>query len=240
VAPETSGVKQYRDGLPPMPERIAKLPVERGYPVPWFVDMVDGHYDFRIMDGRKIIPAVTQHLCWICGERLGASLAFTIGPMCAINRTISEPPSHRECAEWSIKACPFLTQQELKRNTANMPEGVVGAADCGIKRQPGVICLWITKSYTPQEVPAGPGVNAGILFRIGEPDQVLWFREGRPATREEVEESITSGLPTLEKMAKSESSFAVYQLREMTARAQRYLPSSDAPKRFRFGVAAKR
>ena len=32
-----------------------------------------------------------------------------------MNRTSAEPPSHRDCAEFAVKACPFLTQRELTR-----------------------------------------------------------------------------------------------------------------------------
>lgn len=223
----------YREGLPPMPERIKKLPVERGYPVPWFVAEVDGHYDFRVVDARKFKPALEQKLCWICGEPLGTALAFTIGPMCAINRTISEPPSHRECAEFSIKACPFLTQQQLKRNEANIPEGVTDAAGIGLKRQPGAVCLWITKSFRPFKV------GNGILFSLGEPEQVFWFREGREATRNEVLESIESGLPILIEQAEKEGKRAISQLEKQIGIAYELLPAKQAKKPL-FGSAAKR
>jgi hypothetical protein len=81
--------------LPDLPLRIQKLSVERGYPVPWFVAKIGDHYDFRVVDAAKFKPAIEKQLCWVCGQKLGSMLAFTIGPMCAINRTISEPPSHR-------------------------------------------------------------------------------------------------------------------------------------------------
>ena len=32
---------ELRPDLPPLPGRIAKLPVYRGYPVPWFVTWMD-------------------------------------------------------------------------------------------------------------------------------------------------------------------------------------------------------
>src|SRR5262245_58734481 len=145
--------KQYRAGMPAVPDRIRKLPVERGYPVPWFVATIDGKFDFRVMDHSKMIDAITQRLCWICGEKLGASLAFTIGSMGVVNRTIGEPPSHRECAEFAIKACPFLNQTEMKRNESRLEEmhekHDLYTSETGLKRQPNAICLWITKWYKP-------------------------------------------------------------------------------------------
>lgn len=211
-------MSKYRDGLPPIPKRLLTLPIERGYPVPWFVAEVDGHYDFRVVDARKFKPAIENKLCWICGQRLGTYLAFSIGPMCAINRTISEPPSHRECAEWSIKACPFLTQKEQERRTNNLPSDVREAAGCGVKRQPNAVLLWITKSYKVLQV------HNGLLFRIGEPIETYWFREGRAATRNEVLESIESGFPILMEAAKKDGLRAVAQLEKYKERAFKLLP----------------
>src|SRR5262245_2742625 len=99
-----------RPELPPVPERMRKLPLHRGYPVPWFVEWIEGVPDFRIMDGRKLVRAVKEKRCWVCGELMGSYLAFTIGPMCAVNRISAEPPSHRECASFSARGCPFLTR----------------------------------------------------------------------------------------------------------------------------------
>lgn len=215
-------MSKYREGLPPIPKRLLSRPVERGYPVPYFVAQIDGGgYDFRVVDARKFAPAIAQKLCWICGQRLGSYLAFTIGPMCAINRTISEPPSHRECAEWSLKACPFLTQREQERRTNDLPQGVVESAGCPIKRQPGAVLLWITQSY---KVVKAPGGN-GILFQIGEPLETHWYREGRAATRAEVLESIESGYPLLEELARADGPRALQQLARQRERALKLLPA---------------
>lgn len=210
----------YRDGLPPIPARLRSLPIERGYPVPWFVALVDGHYDFRVVDARKYKPAVERRLCWICGQRLGTYLVFPIGPMCAVNRTSGEPPSHRECAEWSAKACPFLTQREPERRETNMPEGVVSPSGCMIRRQPGVVLLWVTKGYSL----FGDG-RGGTLFRMGEPLETVWLREGRPATREEIMASVESGYPLLLEVAESEGPAAVRALEAQLKRALKLVPA---------------
>lgn len=105
-------MSKYLDILPqPIPKRILPLPVQNGYPVPWFVAKIGDKYDFRISDSSKLTQAIKRRCCWICGEKLGSYLAFPIGPMCAINRTISEPPdarrlataslTHTECAKWA-------------------------------------------------------------------------------------------------------------------------------------------
>jgi len=210
----------YRPDQPPVPRRMAHRPVERGYAVPWFCAEIDGHYDFRVVGPGKVRAAITQRLCWLCGQPLGAFKAFCIGPMCAINRTIGDPPSHRECAEWAIRACPFLNQRETKRRTTGMPEGATPPAGYGIMRQPGATCLWVTKSYAVTKAPGG------VLFDIGDPVEVAWYCQGRPASRSEVMESITTGYPILLEMAEQEGPAAVTELERLRDRALTLLPSA--------------
>ena len=181
-----------RDGLPPLPPKMRELPVdERGYPVPYFVAWVDGKPDHRIADGEKMRMCIEQNRCWLCGRKLGSFKAFCIGPMCAITRTISEPPSHLECATYAATACPFLTRPHAKRREAGMPEEARDAAGNMIKRNPGAVCVWVTKRHRPFPV------GGGILFDLGPPESTRWYAEGRLATRAEVDESIASGLPIL-------------------------------------------
>src|SRR5258708_1131539 len=112
-----------------VPSRIAVLPKDqRGYHVPWFVAWIDGVPDFRVIGGGKLPHAVREKLCWVCGQPLGGFMAFMIGPMCAVNRISSEPPSHRECAVYSARVCPFLSNPEMKRRETNLPPARVEAA----------------------------------------------------------------------------------------------------------------
>jgi hypothetical protein len=223
----------YREDLPEIPDRIRKLPVLRGYPVPWFVQEFEHGYDFRVVGGEKMLAAIHQKLCWICGEPLGSIWVFTIGPMCIINRITSEPPSHRECAVFAVKACPFLNQREIKRNEKDLPENTQGAAGIHIDRQPGVIALWFTNNYNLTPAPGG----TGFLFEIGDPSRVLWFRESREATRDEILESIESGFPELEKEEQPNTMGMAY-LHERKTGAMKYLPDNEK-KRMLFGSAAR-
>ena len=181
-----------REGLPPLPPKMRDLPVdERGYPVPFFVAWIDGKPDHRIADPEKMAVCIEQNRSWLCGRHLSAFKAFCIGPMCAITRTIGEPPSHKECATYAATACPFLTRPHAKRRNAGMPDNVCDAAGNPIKRNPGAVCVWVTKRHRPFQV------GNGLLFDIGPPESLQWFAEGRPATRAEVDESIATGLPLL-------------------------------------------
>lgn len=202
----------------PLPPRLEVLPRDpRGYPIPWFVAEVtkDGTTtrDFRVMDPHKFTLAVKQRRCWACGQPLGRFLAFCIGPMCVITRTISEPPSHLECLHWSVRNCPFLVNPKFTRNHDDLPEGVEEPAGLGIMRNPGVACVWVTRSYEIFRPPSrAPGQTSLPLITIGDPHQVEWWREGRRATRAEVEASITGGIPTLMAAAKADGEFAVQML----------------------------
>lgn len=212
-------MNKYLDILPqPIPQRIRSLPVQNGYPVPWFVAKIGDKYDFRISDSRKFAIAIKHRRCWICGEKLGSYLAFPIGPMCAINRTISEPPSHTECAKWSIKACPFLAQRQDTRRDTNLPDNIKQPGGVAIARQPGATGLWITNKYDVWNV------ENGIIFKLGDPLEVLWFCEGREATREEVLKSIETGYPILLEAAQQESKFAVSKLEAMKQEALTLIP----------------
>lgn len=182
-----------RPELPPLPERIKKLPLHRGYPVPWFVAIIDGVADFRVIGENKIAIAHNKKLCWVCGERLGSFLTFLVGPMCAVNRISSEPPSHRDCAEFAAVACPFLSRPHMVRREAGMPEGVVDAAGVGLKRNPGVALVWVTKSYRVIRVDNG----SGALFEMGNPIAVACYTEGRRSTAAEIRHSVDTGIPLL-------------------------------------------
>lgn len=212
--------REYRAGIPEIPVRIRRLPVDdRGYPVPWFVAWIDGKPDFRVVDSRKVVQAVRSKLCWVCGETLGTHLAFVIGPMCAINRVSGEPPAHLECAEFSARACPFLTTPKERRREAGMPEGTC-FSETGLKRNPGVALVWVTKSFTSIR-----GVGSEVLFRIGDPEKTLWFCEGRIATREEVMRSIDTGLPLLREIAEQDGADAVEMLERQYEGALILLPA---------------
>lgn len=223
-----------RPNLPDMPARIARLPRDhRGFPVPWFVQWFDGETptdfgvgtpDFRVADQRKLVAAIKRKLCWVCGEPTGIHMAFTIGPMCAVNRVISEPPQHFQCAEFSAKGCPFLSQPRMRRNEKDLPTEKIDAAGMGLKRNPGVACVWVTRSYRLFKPEMG---NPGVLFELGNPEAVHWYARGREATRAEVWESIESGFPALQELAEKQGSDAVKALDEYLARAMPLLPKES-------------
>jgi hypothetical protein len=136
-----------------------------------------------------------MNLCWICGQPMGVYKTFVIGPMCTINCVSSEPPSHLECANYAVRACPFLCFPQRKRDDTGIEHLKGNVPGLMIERNPGVTALWTTKSYQVFNPHAG---GTGTLYRIGPPTHVQWWAKGRIASRAEVNASISSGLPLLE------------------------------------------
>jgi hypothetical protein len=216
----------------PMPAAIAQLPRHRGYPVPWFVAWLTedgqatrrgtGTPDFRVLYPDAITTALGKGLCWVCGKPLhrNVAYAFVIGPMCAVNRTSSEPPSHIVCADWSARACPFLTKPHMDRREGGLPEEgeVSGIA---LLRNPGIAMVWLTRNASAFPDPIS---GKGLLFNVGDPVQVRFYREGREATRDEILDSIESGLPLLKKYAEQDGPEAMAQLELQVDTAMKLLP----------------
>jgi hypothetical protein len=139
--------------------------------------------------------------------------------MCAVNRLSAEPPSHWLCAQFAVKACPFLSKPLAKRADVSdlahtNPAGVM------IERNPGVTLIWGTKTYRAERQPEG-----GMLFRIGSPARLEWFAHGRRATRDEIIESIETGLPRLREMARLDGKAGLAALKQQVERAVKLVPA---------------
>lgn len=202
----------------PIPPRMANLPRNKaGYVVPWFVAWEDDKPDFRLVRNGGVREAFRFELCWLCGQHRGRNAAFVIGPMCAINRVSAEPPSHRDCATYAARACPFLANPNMVRRDRGLPEDkwVPGVM---IERNPGVALVWVTRAWKPFSAN-----GTGTLFDIGEPVAVEWWAHGREATRAEVLASIESGLPLLTEAAQVDNSEA--DLAKAVDRAMTLVPA---------------
>jgi hypothetical protein len=208
-----------------IPREMRKLPLtDTGYPVPWFAEYIRGRDgiarpELRAISRRKIVRAVTKKTCWLCGEPLHERFAFVIGPMCTVNRISAEPPSHRLCARYAVRACPFLSKPKMRRNETGEDFQEMKMAPPGIALQhnPGTCAIWMTDSYEY--------MTTVELIRIGDPGEVTWWHRGRNATRAEVLEAMQIGLPKLMAMAEEEGEAAVAEIKVQIAEAERYLPA---------------
>lgn len=182
----------------PLPPAMARLPLNaQGYPIPWFVaSLDDGSRDFRIASMERRHDAHRLRLCWVCGNPMGAYVAFVVGPMCAVNRISSEPPSHRDCAVYSARCCPFLAVPQMRRRGSHLPDDYRDPAGVAIPRNPGVALVWVTKRFSRFRAELG---QPGWLWAFDQtpPTELHWYTQGRPATRDEVLATIDSGMPLL-------------------------------------------
>jgi hypothetical protein len=215
--------------MEPPPRLMQKLPIDkkRGFIIPWFVDWINGEPEFRAMDMRKFRAAINERLCWVCGNPLYGEQVFVIGPMCAVNRISSEPPNHRECAQYSARNCPFLSRPQMVRRTDGMWEEAKKkpAAGVAVLRNPGVTLLWFTRRYELQTVRGRPGAGDGVLFHLGRPFKLEWYAKGRTATRAEIMESIDSGLPIIREAARTnDGPLGMEYLERQITEAMRLVP----------------
>lgn len=192
-----------------LPPEMARLPVDaRGYPVPAFVEWIDGKPDFRVIKHGWREECYRKKRCWLCGGFMGKRKWFVLGPMCSVTRTTMEPPSHRLCAEFAVKNCPFLTKPMAKRrDMSDLAEFSPKVDGTMIERNPGVSIIWETLSYKPFSDGRG-----GWLIEVGDPINVTAWREGRTASRDELLDSVLSGLPNLQEVADREGERAAYEL----------------------------
>lgn len=190
-----SGVRQFVGGVP---ARIASLPRDaRGFPVPRFVEYIDGVPDFRVVNPAHLAACIRRDLCWICGGMLGGFKAFVVGPISCVSRVTSEPPSHKDCAVFAARNCPHLATPAAKRRGRDLPPSV-GAPGMHIDRNPGLAVVWIARSYKVMQVQK--------LIYMGEPAAPLEFYAcGRTATRAEIDASYESGIVETEAILPAEA-----------------------------------
>lgn len=103
----------------PIPAIMKELPLdERGYPIPYFVPMVDGNPEFRYQDANKRSSCLKHGLCAVCGKKLYAkSYWFICGPMGLLNKVHSDAPCHEDCARFSLNVCPHLVYSKAQRRS---------------------------------------------------------------------------------------------------------------------------
>jgi hypothetical protein len=208
---------------------MERLPVDhRGYPVPWFVAWLDedgnaadrgeGAPDFRLQQPGALAEAWNKKRCWLCGERTGRHVAFVVGSMCAANRVTAEPPSHRDCAEFAAKACPFLARPHARRRPISSALDV-SQPGIPILRNPGVCAVWVIQRRDVKVVK----VEGGHLVELGDPSEVHWYTHGATATREQCEASIEAGLPAL-RLELGADRASVRLLEQQLAKSKAVLP----------------
>lgn len=182
-----------------MPARIVSLPRDhRGFPVPWFVDWINGRPYFPAVSPQKLVQAVKQQRCWVCGQKLGRWVTFAVGPMCVVNRISAEPPSHDECARYAAQVCPFLANPRMGRvPVSKAPMPVTDPGGIMVEANPGAVALWSCRDYRPFYPPGG-----GVLIKMGDPvGGVTWWANGAEADPDTVQARFDEGCARLRRSA---------------------------------------
>lgn len=209
---------EYLKSLPqPIPSRIKALPVQDGMPVPWFTAVVGDKYDLRFVDKAKIIPALRHNTCWICGQKLDVYRSFNIGPVSAINLITSEPPSHKECAQWAAKACPHLNQKQRQRNNSNLPSELEDRNPLGISETIEVSCVATVTNYAIH-----PGKH--LLIELKQVTDIEWLKHGVRATREEVVDALAKARSLIAEIAIQEGEKSLTKLESKYNKILTFLP----------------
>lgn len=104
-----------------IPKCLSHLKVdERGYPIPFFVPMVEGKPQFLYMDKQKLDKAIDENLCHICGKKLHKDYHYFVsGPMGLQNKVSSDAAMHRDCAEFALAVCPHMLYKKSERKAVN-------------------------------------------------------------------------------------------------------------------------
>jgi hypothetical protein len=181
-----------------LPKRVERLPRDRrGLPVPWFVAWRDGQPHFPVVDAAKLGVAWNEDLCWVCGDKLGSVRGWVVGPMSTLEGATPEPPSHYDCALFSVCNCPHLSTSTAAYSTDyETAPGYAPQANIS-KVRSGATAIWVTKGRGASPFRAG----GGILFGLSGPERLEWYAGGRRATALEVKEAIAAVLPTLQQAA---------------------------------------
>lgn len=96
----------------PIPPRLARRPLHRGFPVPYInLNAPDGTPDFRAVDEHKRLRVAANQLCAMCAEALGRFRFFVGGPQAALHLSYFEPPVHLDCLLFGLQTCPYILGQ---------------------------------------------------------------------------------------------------------------------------------
>ena len=143
----------------PMPKRMRRLPLtEQGFPTLFFAPVKNGQAIIRSVDVEKFRRCIEQRLCWLCGEPLDRLMTFVVSVTNAYTKVTLEPPCHHECAVYAMRACPFITNPNMRYRTSDW-------------QHPGPYALYTTSYYT-----VGPISSSWPAAQItmGIPEMIEW------------------------------------------------------------------
>lgn len=162
----------------PIPRRMTTLRrTESGMPIPKFASWINGKPDFTVMDMTFMKSAITARRCGICGEPLGRYASFVGGPLSQLSGQYSEPPFHKDCAEFALQICPFiLTGHNMRKNKPTAQIMVNNKVSPENPKVFGLVTATIgTYSFEPRY----------MTFFLTETAEPEWWYQGHRVTSDE-------------------------------------------------------
>jgi hypothetical protein len=154
-----------------IPKFLSHLKTHNGYPVPFTQVWIDGKPDFRAVDPAKTMRCVQEKLCAVCGRRLGEKSRFIGGPLSKNNRLFTDPPMHRQCAEFASQTCPFVSGKKLDYSDRPLNAAMVKVHEMVSTERPATMYLltaWTKKTQLVRHsgsvfIQAGPWIGTQVL-----------------------------------------------------------------------------
>lgn len=105
-----------------IPANLSHLKIDaRGYPIPFFVPIIEGVPNFKYADHKKQELCIAKGICHICGLKLiTGNYFFITGPLGLENKVVTDPAMHKSCAEFALAACPHMFFEKAERKA--LPE----------------------------------------------------------------------------------------------------------------------
>lgn len=164
-----------------IPKFLDHLPVnEKGYPIPYFVAIVDGKPDFRLLDSVKQLACINGKKCGVCGKTIpNTQFYFVSGYFGYLNSISTDPGMHRECAEFSLVACPHMHFKKAERRE-EYDEGVDVSAPAGfVDTKPDKVYLIRATNYKAGRIPGSKNIT--IQYKAMNAEE--WIYEGNILVR---------------------------------------------------------
>jgi hypothetical protein len=174
----------------PVPARLTGLPRDhRGFVVFFTITPPPGReLSFRAINPQNVRRCGKARLCGICGQPLDYRFWFLGSAEDLDRRVFGEPPMHRECLDYALAVCPFLSGHY--RPTHRLPEGPYELSKAYMATRLDRMVLYQTRGFKL-------GVDRDhSIFRADPPTAVEW-RDGNGRPFEALSgEDVGHGVPT--------------------------------------------
>lgn len=138
-----------------IPKRMRHLPAYKGLPIPYVQFVAADGPDFKAIDHGRVFEVLTDRLCGVCGQSLAESFAVIGGEKSIASRTFTDPPMHKECAQYAARACPYLNGEKRSYSKADF-KGEGPVVECELIDKEGVpkrMGILYAKSFTYFTIP---------------------------------------------------------------------------------------